>query len=97
MDNYVGFYHDKHGITQLGRVVLDGWLFDFISRSEDCTGWDLGRMQLLMNQCEKEWDKYGNLPSGLPDELRQRHRDLYENAIHQARSKGWNPDLGEDD
>ena len=33
MENYVGFYNDKHGMTQLGRVVLDGWLFGFIPRA----------------------------------------------------------------
>ena len=45
MDRYVGFHNDRHGITQLGRVVLDGWLFGFLPESEDCTGWELGRMQ----------------------------------------------------
>ena len=69
-NTYCGFYNDKHGMTQLGRIVLDGWLFSFIPESEDCSGWDMGRMQVLMDQCEKEWDKYGNLPSRLPPELR---------------------------
>jgi hypothetical protein len=31
-EEYVGFRNDKHGMTQLGRIVLDGWLFGFIDR-----------------------------------------------------------------
>ena len=96
-DNYVGFYNDKHGMTQLGRIVLDGWLFGFIPENEDCTGWDMGRMQILMDRCEKEWDKYGNLPSRLPEALRVRHVEIYEKAMKLAKNKGWNPELGEDD
>lgn len=96
-DNYVGFYKDKHGMTQLGRIVMDGWLFGFIPESEDCTGWNLGRMQILMEKVETEWDKYANLPSNLPPELRQRHADIYAKAMAIAKEKGWNPELGEDD
>lgn len=98
MDNtYRGLYNDKHGMTQLGRIVLDGWLFGFIPEGEDCSGWDMGRMQILMDQCEREWDKYGNLPSRLPPELRERHVAIYEKAVALAKNKGWNPELGEDD
>lgn len=96
-NTYVGFKNDKHGMTQLGRIVLDGWLFGFIPETEDCTGWEMGRMQMLMDKVQDEWDKYGNLPSRLPDDLRQRHVELYEKAMALARSKGWNPELGEDD
>ena len=98
MDNtYCGLYNDKHGMTQLGRIVLDGWLFGFIPESEDCSGWDMGRMQVLMDQCGNEWDKYGNLPSRLPPELRERHVAIYEKAMALAKNKGWNAELGEDD
>lgn len=94
---YCGFNNDKHGITQLGRIVLDGWLFGLIPETEDCTGWSVGRMQGLMEQVQDEWDKYSNLPSRLPDELRQRHADLYAKAIVTAKDKGWDPELGDDD
>jgi hypothetical protein len=96
-EEYVGFRNDKHGMTQLGRIVLDGWLFGLIPETEDCAGWDLGRMQILMEKVEIEWDKYGNLPSRLPPELRQRHTEIYVRATAIAREKGWNPELGEDD
>lgn len=96
-NHYVGFNHDKHGMTQLGRIVLDGWLFGFIPEAEDCAGWELGRMQMLMDRVQNEWDKYGNLPSRLPDDLRQRHGELYALAMRQARDRGWDPELGDDD
>jgi hypothetical protein len=96
-NKYVGFNQDHHGITQLGRIVLDGRVFGFIPESEDCTGWDLGRMQLLMDKVQVEWDKYAGLPSRLPDDLRQRHADIYARATESARAKGWNPELGDDE
>ena len=27
---YAGFHHDKHGVTMMGRVVLDSWVFGFV-------------------------------------------------------------------
>lgn len=96
-NSYVGFHQDKHGMTQLGRIVLDGWLFGCIPETEDCAGWELGRMQILMDRVQSEWDKYGNLPSRLPEDLRQRHAALYERAMVTARDKGWDPELGDED
>jgi hypothetical protein len=94
---YAGFHHDKHGITMMGRVVLDGWLFGFIPETEDCAGWELGRMQVLMEKIEAEWDKYKNLPSRLPPDLQERHQALYDMAVKHARDKGWDPELGDDE
>lgn len=94
---YTGFNEDTHGITTLGRIVLDAWLFDLIPRSEDCAGWDLQRMQQLMDQVNTHWDKYGNLPSNLPPELRQRHVELYAWATGRARERGWDPELDDDE
>jgi hypothetical protein len=54
-------------------------------------------MQKLMGEVEQVWDKYGNLPSRLPEEMRQRHAELYARATAQARDKGWDPELGDDD
>lgn len=94
---YCGYHRDKHGMTQLGRIVLDGWLFGFIPETEDCAGWELARMQMLMEKVQGEWDKYGNLPSRLPAELRQRHAHLYDKAMRIARDKGWDPELDDED
>lgn len=94
---YSGFNADAHGITQLGRVVLDAWLFDLIPAEEDCAGWDKQRLQRLMNDIEKRWDEYGNLPSRLPPELLARHTELYQWATERARARGWDPELGDED
>lgn len=94
---YPGFYNDTHGITQLGRVVLDAWVFGLLSEAEDCTGWDLGRMQNLMNQVDLKWDEFGNLPSQLPPELLTRHTQLYRDAMARAAGRGWDPELGDED
>ena len=94
---YPGLHQDTHGMTVLGRVVLDGRLFGFIAETEECAGWDLQRMQNLMNQIEQVWDQHGNLPSRLPPELRERHAKLYGMATERARQRGWDPELGEDE
>ncbi len=94
---YPGLHQDTHGMTVLGRVVLDGWLFGLIPETEDCAGWDLQRMQKLMGQVEQVWDQYGNLPSRLPPELRERHAKLYDMATERARQRGWDPELDEDE
>ncbi|CUA93897.1 hypothetical protein [Thiomonas bhubaneswarensis] len=94
---YPGYHADTHGITQLGRVVLDAWVFGLLPETEDCKGWDLQRMQGLMQRVEAEWDQYGNLPSRLPPELAERHRAMYERAMKRAQDKGWNAELDDDD
>ncbi|OYW97997.1 MAG: hypothetical protein B7Z14_16110 [Bosea sp. 32-68-6] len=45
-------------------VVLDAWLFGFLPETEDCAGWDLGQMQVLMEKIEAEWDR--NSGDGTP-------------------------------
>jgi hypothetical protein len=94
---YAGFHHDKHTLTMLAKVVLDGWLFGFIPESEDCAGWQLGQMQALTEKIDAEWDKYANLPSRLPPDLRERHAALYRMATERAQQMGWNPELGDDE
>ncbi|MHB1587106.1 MAG: hypothetical protein ACYCRH_07785 [Acidiferrobacteraceae bacterium] len=94
---YEGFERDTHGMTMLGRVVLDAWLFDLIPRTEDCAGWDLQRMQHLMDRVNKRWDECGNLPSRLPPELMRKHQELYQWATARARAHGWDPELSEED
>jgi hypothetical protein len=94
---YPGFHNDGHGITTLGRAVLDAWVFGLLPREVDCAGWDLARMQHLMRQVEERWDQYGSVPSRLPPELRERHAEIYAWATARAREQGWNPELAEDD
>ncbi len=94
---YCGLHQDGHGMTMLGRVVLDAWVFGLLPREADCAGWDLARMQVLMDQVQRRWDEFGGLPSRLPPELRQRHAELYAWATERARGRGWNPGLQDDE
>ena len=96
-NKYVGFDQDRHGITQLGRIVLDARIFGLISETEDCAGWSVGQMQVLMGKVEQLWDQYGNLPSALPPELAERHNRVYAQAIARAKTRGWDAELSEDE
>ena len=40
----------------------------------------------------RAWEPYASLPSNLPPELMEKHRRIYNTAIENARSKGWDPD-----
>jgi len=94
---YAGLEQDSHGITQLGRIVLDARVFGLIADEENCAGWNLQRMQVLASQVEARWDDYGNLPSRLPDDLRARHAEFYARATERARARGWDPELSDDE
>ena len=95
---YAGLKNDVNcGMTHLGQMVKDAWVFGLIPDSEDCTGWDNGQMQVLYERICGHWEPYANLPSSLPAELRERHAKIYLDAIAQAKADGWNPELGDDD
>lgn len=95
---YVGLEQDTHGgLTHIGRIVRDAWVFGIIPETERCQGWDAARMQNLYEQVYAEWDKYAHLPSLLPEALRQRHTEIYSRAIAIAKQEGWDAELGEDD
>lgn len=94
---YCGFNAEPHGITVLGRAVLDAWVFELLPRSEDCAGWDLQRMQQLMDRVSARWDEVGMLPSRLPPDLQARHAELYAWAAERGRARGWDPELGDDE
>lgn len=94
---YCGFNAEPHGITVLGRTVLDAWVFELLPRSEDCAGWDLQRMQQLMDRVSARWDEVGMLPSRLPPDLQRRHAELYAWAAERGRARGWDPELGDDE
>ncbi|HNP51512.1 MAG TPA: hypothetical protein PKJ85_06915 [Nitrosomonas nitrosa] len=95
---YVGVHEDKNGgLTHLGRIVIDAWVFDILSESETCAGWNHSQMQNLYEKVYAAWELYAHLPSRLPDDLQQRHAYLYAQMIDIAKRKGWNADLDEDD
>ncbi len=96
--HYVGIDHDENeGLTHLGRIVRDAWVFGILPETETCIGWSTAQMQNLYEKVYDAWEPYAHLPSRLPEELRERHSRLYTQAIVNAKKKGWNAELQEDD
>lgn len=95
---YEGIDEDPSGgMNPTGNIVLDARVFGLIPETETCAGWTVQRLNGLYDEVSREWDKYGHLVSNLPTELRERHKRIYDEAIVNARAKGWNPELGDDD
>ncbi len=95
---YVGIEQDENGgLTHLGRMVRDAWVFAILPESETCAGWNATQMQSLYEKVHAAWEPYAHLPSLLPPELQQRHTKIYAQAIEYAKTKGWDPELKDDD
>lgn len=89
-DKYVGIHHDIHGgMTNIGKIIRDAWVFELIPETETCEGWNLAGIDALMQKVNNEWDKYGCLVSHLPEGLRARHDRIHGEAIEIARAAGW--------
>ena len=93
---YPGLEHDINGInggmTVYGKIIRDAWVFGILPETQTCKDWDFSRIDGINQLVNDEWDKYGCMVSQLPDELRERHKRIYDEAIATARSKGWDPD-----
>ncbi len=90
---YEGIHKDKFGgMTTIGHVVKDAWIFGIIPETETCEGWSLDRIQWLQDQVDKMREQYGFRVDQLPDEIRQRHQRIHEDSMKRARKLGWNPD-----
>jgi len=86
---YVGVNNDLHGgLTNMGRVVLDAWVFEILPETETCEGWTFARMNPLMQEVYAEWDKYGLMVSSLPLELAERHARIYGERMKQPKDAG---------
>ncbi|TCK19523.1 hypothetical protein DFR30_2836 [Thiogranum longum] len=95
---YVGI--DKEidgGMTAIGKVIRDAWVFGVIPETETCEGWNFGGIDNLLDKVNHEWDKYGCLVSNLPDDLRERHERIHGEAIKRARAAGWSGEMETDD
>jgi len=91
---YPGLDHDMNGgMTTVGNIIRDAWLFNILPESETCEGWTISRIDVIYQQVNAEWDKYGSMVSSLPDELRTRHKRIYDEAIARAKTRGWNPEV----
>ena len=89
-DKYVGINNDLNGgMTTIGKIIRDAWVFGLIPETETCEGWNMQGIDALLDKVNREWDKYGCLVSRLPDELRQKHEKFYREALANARKAGW--------
>ncbi|MCB1787311.1 MAG: hypothetical protein H6955_06195 [Chromatiaceae bacterium] len=95
---YMGIDKEPMGaMNPTGNIIRDAWLFGLIPETETCAGWTIQGIDALYDQVSKEWDKYGHLVSNLPPELKAKHGEIYDRAIANARSLGWDPELGDND
>jgi len=87
---YVGIDEDIFGgMTSIGKIIRDAWVFGILPETETCKGWNSQGIDALLDKVNSEWDKYGCLVSHLPDELRERHQRIHDEAVTTARKMGW--------
>lgn len=90
---YAGLENDINGsMTMIGKIIRDAWVFGILPETETCTNWEISRIEAIHQQVNDEWDKYGCMVSNLPEELRQQHKRIYDEAIEQAKNRGWDPE-----
>lgn len=91
---YPGLLADRGGgLTPLGRTVMDAWVFGLLPETQTCSGWTIGQMEELLERVYQAWLPHGHLPSRLPDQLRERHARIYQEALARAHAVGWEPDM----
>ena len=87
---YVGINNEINGgMTTIGKIIRDGWVFGLIPETETCAGWAQGQIDVLLDKVNAEWDKYGLMVGQLPEALRERHRQIHDDAIVKAKAAGW--------
>ena len=97
-DKYVGINNEvSGGMTTIGKIIRDGWVFGLIEETETCEGWNFAGVDALLDKVNTEWDKYGCLVSNLPVELRERHQRIHDKAIADAKAAGWSGEVETDD
>ena len=89
-DKYVGINNDVNGgMTTIGKLIRDAWVFGIIPETETCEGWNFAGIDSLLDKVNTEWDKYGCLVSHLPEDLFNRHQKIHGDAVIKAREMGW--------
>ena len=97
-NTYVGIDQDINGgMTTIGKIIRDAWVFGLIPDSETCKGWNLAGIDALLQKVNAEWDKYGCLVSRLPEELFIRHQHIHGEWLEKARAAGWSGEIETDD
>jgi hypothetical protein len=89
-DKYVGIDNDINGgMTAIGKIIRDAWVFQLIEDSQTCEGWNLAGIDALLQKVNNEWDKYGCMVSNLPEALYLRHQIIHGEAVKRAKEVGW--------
>ena len=97
-DKYIGIDKDLNGgMTTIGKIIRDAWVFGIIPETETCENWNLAGIDALLDKVNKEWDKYGCLVSHLHEELFNKHQRLHGEAIKKAKEYGWSGEYETDD
>jgi len=94
---YVGINNDNFGMSPTGNIIRDAWVFGLLPEDQTCEGWSYDRIDALYDKVWEAWKPFGNMASRLPDDLRQRHARIYEDAISHARALGWDPGVEEEE
>jgi hypothetical protein len=97
-DTYVGIQNDvQGGMTTIGKIIRDAWVFGLIEEAETCEGWNFAGVDALLDKVNTEWDKYGCMVSNLPSELFEKHQRIHSKAMVDARAAGWSGEVETDD
>ena len=97
-DKYVGINNEVNGgMTTIGKIIRDAWVFGLIEETETCAGWNFAGVDALLDKVNTEWDKYGCSVSQLPPELFEKHQRIHSIAIENARAAGWSGEVETDD
>ncbi len=95
---YVGIHQDiDGGMTDTGKIIRDAWAFGIIPETETCEGWLATGLEDLWRKVNKEWEKYGFRVNNLPEDIKERHTRIHDEAIARARDAGWDPTLRDND
>lgn len=87
---YVGIDNELNGgMTDTGKIIRDAWAFGLIPENETCEGWLPQGIESLWEKVNTEWEKYGFLVSGMPDDTRDRYMRIQATAIERAKKAGW--------
>ena len=97
-DKYIGVDKDLYGgMTTIGKIIRDAWVFGLVEESETCEGWNFAGVDALLDKVNVEWDKYGCLVGHLPKELFDRHQRIHGVAFEKAQLAGWNGEVETED
>ena len=89
-DTYVGLNNEVNGgMTTIGKIIRDAWVFGLIEETETCEGWNYAGVDSLLDKVNNEWDKYGCMVSALPPALFEKHQRIHNKAFEKARVAGW--------